>query len=82
VKNNNRKRKYRKSITGFRMLESKERVEITLNTLCPKKWVIVDTESGYIYCKKDNGGKWYGPSERALKDARYCINRLLLPAPR
>lgn len=69
-----RKRKYRKSISGVRMLEAPSPVKITIETLCPKKWVIVDTESGHVYCKKDDGDAWYSPSKETLEDAKECIH--------
>lgn len=68
--------KYRKSISGVRMRES-DRTEITINTLCPTKWVIVDTESGYIYGKKCPDGPWVAPTLSRLKDARKVLTRAI-----
>lgn len=71
------KKAYRKSISGIRIPEADHQVTISLFTLCPQKWVIVDTESGYVYSKKDNEERWYGPSLETLKDAQECIKRTI-----
>jgi hypothetical protein len=71
------KRGYRKSITGVRMLEADRRVEITLCTLCPTKWVIIDTESSHVYGKGNKKGGWVEPSLSRLRDARIVLDRLI-----
>jgi hypothetical protein len=68
--------KYRKSISGIKMRES-DRTKITINTLCPSKWVIVDTESGHVYSKKCHDGPWVMPTLSRLKDAREVLTRAI-----
>lgn len=71
-------KKYRKSISGNSIPESDQiRTHIELLTLCPQKWVIVDTENGHIYGKKDNESGWVDPPLTALKDARLSLTRAI-----
>ena len=69
------KKKYRKSISGVQIPESTHTTKIVINTLCPEKWVAVDTEGGHIYGKKEEGGGWVDPSLATLKDARLILTR-------
>jgi hypothetical protein len=69
------KKKYRKSISGHRLLENDSRTLIQVITLCPAKWVVIDTECGHIYGKKENDKGWIQPPIATLKDARLALTR-------
>lgn len=72
------KNKYRKSVSGRRIPASDSiRTHLEILTLCPQKWVIIDTESGHVYGKKDSESGWVDPSLATLKDARLILTRTI-----
>ena len=70
--------KLRNSISGVKLRESDRLTHIEVNTLCPSKWVIVDTESGHVYGKHSEGGSWVTPTAATMRDARVCLTRALV----
>jgi hypothetical protein len=71
-------KKYRRSISGRRIPASDSiRTSLDIFTLCPRKWVIIDTESGHVYGKKDNDSGWVDPCLATLKDARLILTRTI-----
>lgn len=71
------KNKYRQSISGHKLLESAQRTSIEVVTLCPAKWVVIDTECGHIYGKKENDTGWVNPPLATLRDARLILTRAI-----
>jgi|FAXJ01.1.fsa_nt_gi hypothetical protein len=69
--------KYRTLKNGQRVAEAPERVSMTINSKCPKKWAFVDMETGDIWVHKvrlPNGKKrpytFYAADKKALKIVR------------
>lgn len=54
---------------GREIEELEEPVNLTVLTLCPNKWVLIDTETGQSY-RGNRGGYWdrLEPIERKTKD--------------
>ena len=67
--------KYRKSISGVRLKDLDHVVDISINTHCPAKWVLIDTQDGHVYGKTDFNSGWIMPTRSRLIDARDILTR-------
>lgn len=69
--------KYRKSVSGVKLREFDHYTRIAVTTLCPSKWVLVDTQDGHVYGKQRDGGPWVTPTAATMRDARVCLAKAI-----
>jgi len=76
--------KTRKLISGRRVPEKSEQMELAICSKCPAKWLFVDLETGDVWhVRKDAkpGGYpfWRFANEGEVRELRQVANRLLRP---
>lgn len=73
--------KYRKLLNKQRVAESPERIAMTIDSKCPKKWAFVDMETGDIWVhnsrfprRKNSGYNFFRADTKALNAIQYIMD--------